>query len=525
MRSVWRRFLPGAAIVLAMVPALGTAARAAIGDGPDEPLVIAWQGGATTLDPIMRSENTTYSWQRHIFDTLTLIDRQGGVQPRIVTAWKNVDPDTWRLTLHAGVQFQDGSAMTAEDVGKSILDAKDNPKSQVREFVQGIKAYKVVDPTTLEVTFDNPDPILPLHLSYIPVMPETMIEKEGRDAFNRHPIGTGPYRFESWLAQDHLDAQAWPGYWGDKPEFKHVHLESIPNDATRLAALLSGQVQVAEKVGPEDFERVRSNGKTYLTMTPGIRTIYLAMDDWRETGSSGLPTGAKNPFLDPRVRKAVYQAIDVDLVRKKIFNGAVTTATQFLAPGIEGHDDRLQRFAADPEAAKKLLADAGYPDGFTVRLDATNDRYFQDSLVAQGIAGLMQEIGIKIEVNAIPKAVFFPKVDKGDFTLYMAGWAGPDGISTYGAMFHCRDEAHGFGHVNREHFCNHATDTMMAKAARDFDDAERVKAERQAYAIADREDVAYVPLYYENVIAGVVDGVAWQPRPDELIFAWQMKRK
>ena len=520
-----RRLLPAAASVLGITLLAGAAAEAAVGDGPDERLVIAWQGGATTLDPIMRSENTTYSWQRHIFDTLTLTDREGKPQPRIVTAWKNVDPKTWRLTLHDGVKFHDGTAMTADDVGKSIMDAKTNPKSQVTNFVQGVEGYKVVDPSTIEVTFTSPDPIFPLHLAYIPVMPETMIEKEGRAAFNERPVGTGPYKFESWLAQDHLDVTAATDYWGEKPVFKYVHLESIPNDATRLAALLSGQVQVAEKVGPEDFERVKDSGKTYLTMTPGIRTIYLAMDDWRQTGSPGLPKGAKNPFMDTRVRKAVYQALEVDLIRKKIFNGAVTTATQFLSSGVEGHDKSLKRFPYDPDAAKKLLADAGYADGFTVRLDATNDRYFQDSLVAQGIAGLLQEVGIKIEVNAIPKAVFFPKVDKGDFTMYMAGWAGPDGISTYAAMYHCRDEAHGFGHVNREHFCNPSTDAMMAKAAADFDDTARVKAERQAYAVADREDIAYVPLYWENVIAGVDNAIAWQSRPDELIFAWQMQRK
>jgi peptide/nickel transport system substrate-binding protein len=259
-------------------------------------------------------------------------------------------------------------------------------------------------------------------------------------------------------------------------------------------------------------------------MVPGFRTIYLAMDAWRTTGSAGMPQGQKNPFMDPRVRKAVYQAINVDLIRKKIFNDAVTTATQFIPPHIEGHDKSLKRFPYDIKAAKKLLSEAGYPNGFTVRLDATNDRYFEDSLVAQALGGLLKQVGINVQVNAIPKAVFFPKVNKGDFTMYMAGWGNIDGISTYDALYHCRDLKTGYGHVNREHFCNKKTDAMMAKAAETFDDAARLKLEHQIYDIVDRKDIAYVPLYYENVIAGLSNIVEYKARPDELILAWQMHK-
>jgi peptide/nickel transport system substrate-binding protein len=355
-------------------------------------------------------------------------------------------------------------------------------------------------------------------------MPEALIAKEGREAFEKHPIGSGPYQFESWLAEDHLDIKAWDGFWGKKPDFKYVRLESIPNDATRLAALMSGQIQVAEKIGPSDFSRVKNSGNTHLTMVPGFRTMYLAMDAWRPTGSAGMAKDAKNPFMDPRVRKAVYQAINVDLIREKIFNGAVTDASQFIPPHIEGHDDSLKPFPYDVKAAKKLLADAGYPNGFTVRLDATNDRYFQDALVAQALGGLLKQVGITVQVNAIPKAVFFPKVDKGDFTMYMAGWGNIDGTSTYEAMYHCRDLKKGYGHVNREHHCNAKADAMMEKAAETFDDAARVKLERKVYGIVDREDIAYLPLYYENVIAGLSNSIKYDARPDEMILAWEMQK-
>jgi peptide/nickel transport system substrate-binding protein len=152
-----------AIIAIGAMAAAATGAQAAPGDSPNDRLIVAWQGGATTLDPIMRSETTTFSWQRHIFDLLTMPNREGGVDPRIVTSWKNIDPKTWRLTLRNDVKFQDGSKMTADDVGKSIMDAKQNPKSQVKNFVVNVTGYKVVNPTTIDVSFSAPDPIFPRH--------------------------------------------------------------------------------------------------------------------------------------------------------------------------------------------------------------------------------------------------------------------------------------------------------------------------------------------------------------------------
>ncbi len=414
-------------------------AQAAIGDSPQTALAIAFNGGGVTLDPIMRAESTTTAWQQEIFDTVTLEGTHGELLPRIATKWESIDPHTWRLTLREGVKFQDGTPMTADDVGQSILDTGQNPKSQFRETVNGVTGYKVVSPNVIDVSFNRPDPTFPVHLQAVPVMPEALIKKEGRQAFADHPIGTGPYKFVSWLADDHLDIAAWDGFWGTQPEFKYVHLESIPNGATRLASLLSGQIQVAEKVDPSDFQRVKDSGKAYITMTPGQRTMYLSMDYWRETGSPGMPSGQKNPFMDPRVREAVLMAINVGAIRNKIFNGAAEIATQFTPHGVEGFDSSLKPIPYDVAGAKKLLAEAGYPNGFEVRLDGPNDRYLQDSLVEQAIGGLLGQAGIKVKVNSVPKAVFFPAMDKGDFTMYFAGWGSNSAVTTWGAVYHCKD--------------------------------------------------------------------------------------
>ncbi|HUA77066.1 MAG TPA: ABC transporter substrate-binding protein, partial [Acetobacteraceae bacterium] len=271
------RFAKGLIGALLLLGLAAATARAAPGDSAADPFVVAFDGGATTLDPIMRSETTTNSWQREIFDTITMLSPSGVPEPRIATSWKNLSPDQWQLTLRQGVRFQDGTPMTPDDVGRSILDARDNPKSQYREYVSDVSGYKVLDEHTILVTFAAPDPLFPTHLSEIPVMPEALIAKEGRTAFASHPIGTGPYEFVSWLAQDHLVLEAWSGFWGAAPAFRFVRLESVPEAATRLAALLSGQVQIAEGIDPSDFGRVRTSGRATLSTVPGLRTMYLGL--------------------------------------------------------------------------------------------------------------------------------------------------------------------------------------------------------------------------------------------------------
>jgi len=215
----------------------------------------------------------------------------------------------------------------------------------------------------------------------------------------------------------------------------------------------------------------------------------------------------------------------VPAIKNKIFNGAADVASQFTPHGVEGFDPALKPLGYNVAEAKKLLAEAGYPNGFTVRLDGPNDRYLEDSLVEQAIGGLLSQAGIKVQVNSVPKAVFFPAMDKGNFTMYFAGWGSNNAITTWDAVYHCRDAKAGFGVTNRQHFCDPGADAIMAKAASDFNPETRPKEIQQAYHEADRVKFAYLPLYYEDVIAGVANSIAYTSREDEQIFAWQMTRK
>lgn len=488
----------------------------AVAQGDDE-LVIAFQGGASTLDPMMRNETTTMAWQRHIFDNLAIFDRDGNVQPWIVTGWENVDPTTWRLEVRQGVTFHDGTPMTAEDVAYSILRAATHPRSEMRGGVGGVAEANVIDEATVEVVTEAPDPLLPEHLDYVRVVPKGLVEEMGDEAFAENPVGTGPYRFVEWLAEDHLTLEAYDGYWGDAPAFRNVRLEVIPNGATRVAALLSGEVDIAVTVLPQDLPRVERSDVAYVSQAPGLRVIYLAMDDVRQdTPGMSVP----NPFLDDRVRRAVFHAIDMDLITGRIMGGAATPASQFYAPFNEGYDPELERFAYDPERARELLAEAGYEDGFTVRLDAPNDRYLNDALIAQAVGGMLGEVGIDVEVNAVPRAVFFPEhFNNGNSTMAISGWASNDTSATLTGIFHCWDEDAGLGRFNPFWYCNPEVDAMILDANTIFDAEERAAAFAEIMRVAQAEDVAYVPLHYQNEVAAVRDGLSYEMRGDGYVFA------
>ena len=499
--------------LVTLLVVVGTLATAQ--DGRE--LVIAFQGGASTLDPMMRNETTAMTWQRHIFDNLTVFDREGNVQPWLVTEWENLDPTTWRLSIRQGVTFHDGSAMTVDDVAFSIMRAATHPRSEMRGAVGGIAAANVVDETTIHVITATPNPLLPDSLDSVRVVPADLLEAVGEEAFAENPVGTGPYTFVSWLAEDHLNLQAYPGYWGDEPAFERVRLEVIPSGATRVAALLSGEIDIGVTVLPQDLPRVENATEAYVTQAPGLRLIYLALDHVRED-TPGMTE--PNPFLDVRVRQAVFHAIDMDLITSRVMAGAATAASQFYAPFNEGYDPALERLPFDPERARALLEEAGYGDGFTVRLDAPNDRYLNDALIAQAVGGMLRDVGIDVQVNAVPRAVFFGEhFNNGNSTMAISGWASNDTNATLGGIFHCWDEEAGLGRFNPFWYCDADADAMIVEASTIFDPEARYAAFAEIMRKTQVEDVAYIPLHYQNEIAAVRADLVYEMRSDGYVFA------
>lgn len=494
-----------------------------IASAQGDELVIGFQGGAVTLDPHMRAETTSISWQLHIYESLTYLERDGSVSPKLATEWENVDKNTWLVTLREGVKWQDGSDFTAEDAVYALERALNHPESEMKQYITAISNVEVVDPLTIRINTSAPDPLMPLHLSQVRIVNEAFTEETGDSGMTSQAMGTGPYRAISYSNEDNLVLERFEEYWGDAPSFDRVQLVNIPNGSTRIAALLSGEIDVAEKILPQDFPRLERDENVYITQVAGNRVIYLTMNYSCTEGCPGSNLeGGANPFADPLVRRAVYHAIDTDTIIERIMGGAAAPATQFIAPATTYYDEDIERYAYDPEEALRLLAEAGYPDGFSVRLDAPNDRYLNDALVAQAVGGLLGNIGIQVEVNAIPKAVFFPQIDDGDFLMYIAGWSSSDVISTYNAQIHTKDDEVGYGFANRNGYSNPELDDLVQQVNVEFDEARRIDLIHQINEQALDEDIVWIPLHVENVIAGVREGVVFEANPSEYLLAWEM---
>jgi peptide/nickel transport system substrate-binding protein len=492
----------------------------------DDTLVIGYQGGGVTMDPHMRSETTTIAWQMHVYEHLVRLERDGSLSPELATDWEAQGEGAWLVTVRDGVKWHDGSELTAEDVAFSIERARNHSKSQMKQYIPAVSGATVVDGRTVRIETDTPDPLMPLHLSQIRIVNKAYTETAGDEGMATEPMGTGPYRLVRFVTEESLELDKFEDYWGDEPDFANVRLLNIPNGSTRVAALLSGEIDIAEKVLPQDFPRIERNPDAYITQTPGNRVIYLAMDFQCESDCPGsfLPEG-KNPFQDRGVRRAIYQAIDVGPIIDRVLGGAASPATQYIAPSVTNYDRAIERFPFDPEQAQALLAEAGYPDGFKVRLDAPNDRYLNDALVAQAVGGMLENAGLQIEVNTVPKAVFFPQLNEREFVMYIAGWGSSDIISTFNALVHTKDDEAGFGVVNRYRYSDPEIDALIEEANREFDDDRRAELIHQINVKSLREDVTWVPLHVENVIAGVREGIVYESNPREYLLAWEASRE
>ncbi len=487
---------------------------------------IGFLGGAVTLDPTGRREITTLAWQSHIYEPLTSVNRRGQVVPALALSWKNTSPTTWVFNLRPKIHFHDGSSFSSQDVIFSIERARDNPKSQMREDVAGIVALHALGALQIEIVTSTPVPLLPQRLVGLAMLP-AKYAKAGGDEWFLKPNGTGPYKFVSWLSEDNLVLSANENYWQKPASLKNIVLQNISNNAARVAALLSGQVQLIDKVPPQDMARLGQSNNLHLSSVPGNRIIYLGLD-YRQENSPAINTGAgfgvgPNPLAKTSVRRAIAAAIDKQLIADTIMGGLATPATQFVAPSVNYYDTGLKGIAYNPEVSKKLLNDAGYAGGFELRLDAPNDRYLNDALVAQAVAGMLEKINVRVRVNAISKTVLFPQLDKGDFSMFLSGWASSDMVGTLLSQVVCKNKDKGVGTFNRVGYCNETVDKFAALASSTFSDKERKNALSRAARQALQDDVIWIPLYSEKATTAIDAHYTYTTRGDEFINAYDIK--
>jgi peptide/nickel transport system substrate-binding protein len=474
----------------------------------------ASQDDAATMDPDAFNHGPTMTVLGHIYEGLVRRDREQRIEPALAQSWTQPAPTVWRFRLREGVRFHDGSLLTAEDVVFSLKRAM-TPESDMKVFAASIADVKAVDATTVDVITEFPNAALLQSLPELKVMSKAWAEKNGalrpadmrqksENFATRNANGTGPFKLSVREPDVRTVLVAHTGWW-DKPgtNITEATMVKISSAATRVAALLSGELDFAYPIPLQDIPRVEASTGYKVLQGPEIRNLFLSMDQASPELRYASVKG-RNPFADRRVRLAIYQAIDIEAIRKRILRDSAVPTGILVPRGVNSVDAAMvaRPFPYDLAAAKKLLAEAGYPTGFEVTLDCTNDRYVNDEQVCTAIAGMLSRIGVKVAVNALPGARFFTKVGAGDSSFNFFGYTpvNLDAYNTLNVMMATRDGKAGQWNVGR--YSNPEVDRLIGQVLTEMDPQARTRLVTQAMTLH-RNDVGHIPLYQQGLAWGM----------------------
>ena len=504
--------------------------------GHAQTIRIANQGDALSMDPHSLNESLQLSTTSNVYEPLVGRNKDLSLAPALATAWKQTAPTVWRFELRKGVQFHDGTPFTADDVVFSFARMKGDG-SDMKATNSDVKEVRKIDDHTVEIETFAPQPILPDVLTTSYMMSKKWCEtnqavtpvdrrKGIENAASFRANGTGPYRLRERQPGVRTVFVRNGAYWGKiEGNAAEVIFTPIGNDSTRVAALLSGEVDVMEPIPVQDIERVNSNPGTRAVTGPELRTIFLGMDQKRDELLYSNVKG-KNPFKDKRVRQAFYQAIDIDGIKKTVMRGASNPSALMVGPGINGFDASVKRLPYDPAAAKKLMTDAGYPDGFEVTMNCPNDRYVNDGRICQAVAANLARINVKIKLLAETKGTYFPKVLRRDTSFYMLGWTPTtyDAHNALVALMVCVDDK-GAGQFNLGAYCNPKVDELAQKIQAETDKTKRNAMIKEAFELHSA-DIGHLPLHQQALAWGVSKKVKLVQLADNYMpFKWMSIEK
>ncbi len=494
------------------------------------------QGTLKSLDPYTFKESTTIAHHAHVYEGLTARDKDLKINPALAESWETPEPTRWRFHLRKGVKFHNGEPFTADDV----IFSADRVRATGSNFLSNVPPdakFVKIDDYTVDVKLDAPDPILISQWDTWYIMSKKWCEENNSVAPTPvsattpsyaalHENGTGPFIIESHQPGVKTVFKVNPNWWR-KPEhnIKEIVFTTISSDATRVAALLSGEVDIIEPVPVQDIGRVDSSPNAQVLKGPELRTIFLGMDESRDELLYSNVKG-KNPFKDIRVREAFYKAIDVELIKTRVMRGLSTPSALMIAPELFPLSKEFTRPKYDPDGAKKLLTEAGYPDGFEVALDCPNDRYVNDAAICQAVVGMLARIGVKVNLNAQPKAQYFAKVLKpGGYntSFFLLGWT-PSSMDAHNVMHDimgCREDPKDptRGEANLGNYCNKEFDALTDKVLVETDAAKRNQLIKQAFEIGIK-DYGYIPVHQQAVAWGVSKKVKIALRADNLVLMY-----
>ena len=473
----------------------------------------AGRGDMQTTDPHSQNEGLTNNINSLIYEFLVNRDKQLGLAPALAESWTQVNPTTWRFKLRPGVKFHDGTPFTADDVVFSFERAKAD-SSQLRAYANAAGVPKKIDDLTVEFVTSGPNPIMLEHLATINIMSKAWCEKNKcqkpqnfaakEDMITaRDANGTGPYSLVSRQPDVKTVLKKNPNWWGVKSgqfdgNIDDVVYTPIVSDATRVAALISGEVDLINDPPPQDVPRLSQTPNIKVIEGVENRIVFIGMDQARDELLYSNVKG-KNPFKDLRVRQALYHAVDIEAINKNTMRG-LSKPTGAILPSPKTSTPEIEkRLPFDRDKAKKLLADAGYPNGFEVTLDCPNNRYVNDERICQALAAMWSQVGIATKVNSMPRALYFPKLEKTDTSLYMLGWGGAstDGIFTLQPVLSSHN-GKGDGDFNYGRYTNAKVNDLTAKVKVDMNQEQRLGMIREAL-LAQNAEVNLIPLHRQVI--------------------------
>jgi peptide/nickel transport system substrate-binding protein len=489
---------------------------------------LTWSASSDLLscDPYTIYEVQTLSVLNNVFEGLLRRDEHLKLQPALATEWKNIEPTVWRFKLRQNVQFHDGTPFTADDVIFSLKRAQEE-SSNLRNRLSSIKEGKKIDDFTVELITFEPNVILDQELSTWYILSKTWCEKNNavhagnvaqkQETYaNYNANGTGPFKLIKREPDIQSVFEVNKNWWDHKKHnLDKAIFKPIKSEATRVSALMAGDVDVILSVPLQDETRVNKNKKLKVVKGPQIRTLMFQMNQGDDELKNSDVKG-KNPFKDIRVREAIYRAIDIDSIHKKVMRGnSFPTAWTFGREGIQGYDKSLdKRIPYSPSIAKKLLKEAGFEKGFGVTLDCPNDRDPGDANICSAVVGMLSKIGVRVTPNIQSKSIVYPKIlaRKSDFLLL--GWTALnyDGSDTLKSVIasHQGD----FGKFNLGSYSNPKIDVMIQGILKETDAKKRVESLHEA-SKAIQNDFAVIPLHQQKLIWGYSKNIKLVQRADE----------
>ena len=501
---------------------IGMAAFAATAHPAKAEVVFKWanDGDVRAMDPNTLDETVQNSFLGNIYEPLVRRNRKLEVEPALAVSYEQSGPTTWRFHLRPGVKWQDGTAFTADDVLFSYQRIT-SKTSQTSGNVSTVAGVRKIDALTVEFDTKGPDPILPSEFTNFPMLPKHWMEAnnaatpviigQGENFALRNAMGTGAFKLVSREADRKNVLERNPAWW-DKVEHNldRVEFTVISSAATRVAALLSGEMDLIYSVPPQDIDRIKQAPGIKIIQGPELRTIYLGMDQARDELLFSNVKG-KNPFKDKRVREAMHRSIDVDAIKRTVMRGQSFPTNLMVAPGINGYTKDLDKRPAllKPEEAKKMLADAGYPNGFETGMDCPNDRYVNDEKICQAVVAMLAKIGIKVNLRAQTRNLYFAKILRStadgkpsNTSFYMLGWSPAttyDVHNVFEQIIQTPDAKAKKGLYNAGGYSNKKFDELSNKVEVETDKAKRDAMIAEATKIY-VDDFAYIPLHQQALV-------------------------